>query len=450
MAPLLTFYGDDFTGSSAVMEILAFAGIPIVMFLDVPTPAMLAKLDGIRAIGIAGIARSKDPDWMTRELPRYFAALKALGAPLLHYKTCSTFDSAPHLGSIGRAAEIGLAVTGASWAPLIVGAPVIGRYQIFGNLFAALDGVTHRLDRHPVMARHPATPMGEADLCRHLDAQTTLPKSVVDWRVLMAGDADAAVATARRGGARIIALDVFDDATLAETGRLIWNEALHEPVFALGSQGVEYALVAHWRSSGLLPVASPAPLLGPAEPLLVVSGSCSEVTARQIAAAEAGGFLIIPLDAARAIAVLDWDAEIRRTDAAVQAALVAGRNVLVCTARGPEDRAIVAFNAAVAADGTDAAAVHTRLGDGLGRIVRAARRHSGLRRAVFSGGDTAGNAMLAMGAEALEPVAPLAPGVPLLRVRSADEAIDGMEVALKGGQMGDSELFLRAAAGPAL
>ena len=32
--PLLTFYGDDFTGSSAVMEVTAFAGLPTVLFLE--------------------------------------------------------------------------------------------------------------------------------------------------------------------------------------------------------------------------------------------------------------------------------------------------------------------------------------------------------------------------------------------------------------------------------
>ena len=121
MAPLLTFYGDDFTGSSAVMEILAFAGVPTTMFLDVPSPELLASLTGMRAFGIAGIARSRSPDWMEAELPRYLEALKALGAPVLHYKTCSTFDSAPHLGSIGRATEIGLRVTRSAWAPLVVG-----------------------------------------------------------------------------------------------------------------------------------------------------------------------------------------------------------------------------------------------------------------------------------------------------------------------------------------
>ncbi len=36
--PLIAFYGDDFTGSSAVMEITAFAGLPTVLFLNPPTP----------------------------------------------------------------------------------------------------------------------------------------------------------------------------------------------------------------------------------------------------------------------------------------------------------------------------------------------------------------------------------------------------------------------------
>jgi 3-oxoisoapionate kinase len=80
--PLLTFYGDDFTGSSAVMEVLALAGVPTVMFLDAPTPEMLARLDGVRAIGIAGVARSMSPEWMDAELPRNLAALQALASRL--------------------------------------------------------------------------------------------------------------------------------------------------------------------------------------------------------------------------------------------------------------------------------------------------------------------------------------------------------------------------------
>lgn len=445
--PLLTFYGDDFTGSSAVMEVLAFAGVPTAMFLDVPSPALIKRLKGIRAFGIAGIARSQSPAWMDAELPRLFYALKALGAPLLHYKTCSTFDSAPHLGSIGRATEIGLAVTGAGWAPLVVGAPEIGRYQMFGTLFAALNGAVHRLDRHPVMARHPATPMHEADLCRHLDGQTDLAKAVIDWRTLNAGTGGEAITRAREAGARILALDVFDEPTLAETGRLIWEGAARQPAFAVGSQGIEYALVAHWRRSGLLPATTPTLPLAPATPLLVVSGSCSIVTAGQIAAAEAAGFATLAVDATAAITAEGWARELERVTSAMLARLGEGRPVLAYTARGPDDPAIGALNAALEASGAEPTAVHARIGAGLGGLVRQARLTLGLKRAVFSGGDTSGHAMLALGAEALVPIAPLAGGVPLLEIRSARPAFDGLELALKGGQMGGPDLFVRAARG---
>lgn len=453
MAPLLTFYGDDFTGSSAVMEVLAFAGLPTTMFLDVPSPERLARLDGMAAIGIAGISRSRGPAWMDAELPRFFRALKAIGAPILHYKTCSTFDSAPELGSIGRAIEIGLAETGGTWSPLVVGAPAIGRYQMFGTLFAAAGGAVHRLDRHPVMACHPATPMHEADLLRHLEPQTSLPKALVDWRALMAGQGLAAVEAARRAGAAIIALDCFDEATLARVGAVIWSLAQPDSrtsaggLFVTGSQGVEYALVAHFRETGRLPREPVRTSIAPATPLLVVSGSCSGTTARQIDAAEAAGFTLIALDATQAVDSLAWAAECARAEATVNVAIGAGRSVLVHTARGPEDQAIARFRTALAASGAEPETVHQRLGTGLGALVRAARLGTGISRAIFSGGDSSGHGMLALGAEALSPIALLAPGVPLLRLDSVEARFDGLEVALKGGQMGDEDLFIRAARG---
>ena len=49
---------------------------------------------------------------------------------------------------------------GATPFPIVVGAPKLGRYCVFGNLFARhnVDGVVHRLDRHPTMSVHPTTP----------------------------------------------------------------------------------------------------------------------------------------------------------------------------------------------------------------------------------------------------------------------------------------------------
>ncbi|HEV7336321.1 MAG TPA: four-carbon acid sugar kinase family protein [Bosea sp. (in: a-proteobacteria)] len=101
--PLIAYYGDDFTGSAAVMEVMSFAGLDSVLFLDLLAPERLASFSDRRCIGIAGIARSRPPEWMDAQLPPIFEALARVHAPLVHYKTCSTFDSAPHIGSIAEA-----------------------------------------------------------------------------------------------------------------------------------------------------------------------------------------------------------------------------------------------------------------------------------------------------------------------------------------------------------
>lgn len=46
-------------------------------------------------------------------------------------------------------------------------------------------------------------------------------------------------------------------------------------------------------------------------------------------------------------------------------------------------------------------------------------------------------------------MARLAPGAPLCRFVSGESRIDGLEVALKGGQMGDASFFEKARRGNA-
>ena len=154
-------------------------------------------------------------------------------------------------GSIGRAIDLAAPILGGTWHPLVVAAPAIARYQAFGNLFAAVNGVGYRLDRHPTMSRHPVTPMDEADVRLHLAKQTGRSIGLVDLVAMKRGEADASLDRERTLGAEIVALDVVDDETLREAGRLVW-EHRGERLLAVGSQGVEYALVAHWRAAGLL------------------------------------------------------------------------------------------------------------------------------------------------------------------------------------------------------
>ncbi len=436
------------------MEVLTFAGLPTVMFLDVPSPERLASFSQYRAIGIAGIARSQSPGWMAQELPRIFTALASLNAPVMHYKVCSTMDSAPGVGSIGAAMDIGIPILAqragaADWQPVVFAAPGIRRYQAFGNLFATLDGATYRLDRHPVMQRHPVTPMTEADVRLHLGRQTTRPMGLVDLVAMKAGGAEAQLAAVRARGEAVVALDVVDDETLAIAGALIWGNR-GAGLFAVGSQGVEYALVAHWRQAGWLAAETPSPRAAAVPQVVAVSGSVSSVTAGQIDWALGQGFDLVSLDPARALDAGDWQAAQAEAVVAAKGVLASGRSVIVATARGPDDPLVNGLTRAIAAANADAATINQRIGEGLGAVLARLLRDTGLRRAAIMGGDTSGHAARALGLDALEAIAPLTPGCPLCKAHAGAGGMDGVEIALKGGQMGGVDFLGTVRAGGAI
>lgn len=446
--PLIAWYGDDFTGSAAVMEVLSFAGIASVLFTDIPDAALAARFARCRAIGIASTARSHGPDWMVANLPAPLSWLHATGADLLHYKLCSTFDSSPTLGSIGRALEVALTIRPAAAIPLLTAAPQMRRWQAFGHLFAGSPDGVFRLDRHPVMSRHPATPMDDSDLLCHLARQTALPSALIDLDAL-ATDPQSRWDAARRHGARILSIDSIDAATEAAAGRLIWENRKDCSLVA-GSQGVEYALVRHWQGIGLIPAPPPAPSAGPVARIAAVSGSVSPVTAAQIAWAGANGFALLPFDATTACtggAALG--AEEARLTAAATGAALRGQSPLIHSAAGHDDPAVARFRAALSTTRTPPETANRRLGEALGRILSATLRATGITRAVISGGDTSGHALRQLDLRALTALAPTLPGAALCTAHGAAPH-DGLQIALKGGQMGSPDYFgwIRAGGGP--
>lgn len=450
MTPWLTFYGDDFTGSTAVMEILNRAGIPTMLFMAPPDVRILDEYPHLQAIGVAGVARSKSPEWMKAHLPNILHSLAKFNAPILHYKVCSTFDSSPEIGSIGVAAEIGSALFDKDWVPLVVGAPAIRRYQAFGTLFAADGQQVYRIDRHPVMSCHPVTPASEADLGQHLAQQTQLKVKVIDLATMKAGKSDEMIDRHLEGGARIIAIDVLDEETLIEAGRVIWRDGA-TPKFTVGSQGVEYALVAYWKACGRLAAPSAEATLNSVDCLFAISGSCSPTTASQIAFAESQGFQVVDFNAATAIEQTAVDAEVARLKKSCLGLLSQGQDVIVATARGPDDPAIPRMLNAVEHSDTSAQTTYERLAKSLGKLAEEIRLQTAVPRIAICGGDTSGHALSVLQATALSFVAPIEPGAPLCKLHCrAASGINGLEVTLKGGQMGTQEFFVKAKGGVTL
>jgi uncharacterized protein YgbK (DUF1537 family) len=449
---LLTYYGDDFTGSTDVLEALFRAGLHTVLFLEPPQPELLnGKFADADCFGIAGVGRSLSPDEMERELRPLFATLKSVGAAVVHYKICSTLDSSPDTGNIGKAAEIGSDVFGTThrgYIPLLVGVPYLRRYTVFGHHFAGAGDTVHRLDRHPTMSQHPVTPMAEADLRVHLSRQTKLRTSLFDLNALNGSPEDVSRRLdelVRAEQPDMVLFDVLDERRLETAGRLIWEEAASgEGVFVIGSSGVEYALGAVWKADGLVSAdVSPARSVGvgAVERLLVVSGSCSPVTELQIRRALQVGYvgIRVPVEECADPELAEGMRSRLRQEAL--ALLAAGRSVILYSAAGPQDESIGRMLEALAAQGLRAEDSSRLLGASLGALAKELIAQAGLPRVVIAGGDTSGYVARELGIYALECRAELEPGGPLCRAYSHEPAIDGLELVLKGGQVGSETFF---------
>lgn len=469
---LLSYYGDDFTGSTDVMEAMQWAGLRTVLFLAAPTREQLARFENLRAFGVAGWSRTMSPAEMEAELKPALERLRESGAPLVHYKGCSTFDSSPEIGSIGKALEIGREIFGERCVPILAGAPALGRFTVFGNLFArsGLDTDPFRLDRHPTRRQHPITPMDEADLRLHLARQTRLRIGLVDV-LRLEEEAKRNCTTEERGRGEFeirpcpprplssavsstspepaaLLFDIVRDAHLPIIGRMISEMGAGRQLFAIGSSGIEYALTAHLVANGQIDTlrSHPAghPSFGPADQLVVITGSCSPVNDRQIGWALQNGFVEVPLHPARLIRPDTSEAEI---DSSIRRGLELvsqGANVILHSSRGPDDPRVGETLCEYAALGFSELDIKLKngrtLGPKLGRILQGILERKKFTRAGVAGGDTSGYVARELGIEALEAIAPVAPGSPLCRAH-ADNSLHGLEVIFKGGQVGKIDVW---------
>ena len=452
----LAFYGDDFTGSTDALEVLAFAGLACALFLKPPTPTMLQRFGQLDAIGLAGDSRGMTPQEMDASLPELLQALSKL-APIIHYKVCSTFDSSPAIGSIGRVIEIARKCISNGTVPVVAGNPALGRFCLFGNLFAksGTDGRIYRIDRHPIMSVHPVTPMDEADLGLHLARQAPLAISKFAFTEFdkHRESIDETLATLMREPSDAMLFDASTPDHLTEIGRLLDAQARRQnPLFVVGSSGVEYALTQWWKEAGLpTQPTSGFDFFPGVDRVLAVSGSASKLTAMQIESAVEAGFAEVPVSARQLVDDAHWQKARDEVAARVADHLAAGRSVIVHTARGPHDPRIEEMIDALAAHGMSRAeAKHEggrTLAVRLGHVVQDILAHVPVRRVLLSGGDTSSQVTQVLAPDALTIAARLAPGAPLCRMHSSAKALDGIEVALKGGQMGDVHFFDRARRG---
>ena len=412
---------DDFTGATDLANNLVRSGMRAVQTIGVPAGRLDAEVDAVvvalktRTIPRAeAVARSLDAlEWLRRE-----------GAEQIYFKYCSTFDSTRE-GNIGPVTEALMdALDGNQGADFTIATPAFpdnARTVFKGYLFAG-----EVLLNESGMENHPLTPMRDANLVRVMQAQCERRVGLVDYRTVARGPgAIRARFQALRGeGVGIAIVDAIGNDDLERLGGAVRGM----PLVTAGS-GLAIALAPNF---GIEPSNAAAALPRAEGAKAIVSGSCSPATNRQVRAFVAAGgaaFAIDPLEMGGGIDVaqraLDWSVP-----------RLSRGPVLVYSTASPD--AVRSAQEQIGAE---------RAGRLIEETLAAIARRlvgCGVRQLIVAGGETAGACVQALSVTQLQIGPQIDPGVPWCHARTEAEPRVALHLALKSGNFGGDDFFMRA------
>ena len=411
---LLGVIADDMTGASDVALMLARGGLATVQIIGVPPSNRALPL--AEAVVIALKSRTAPVDEAVAQSLAALRVLRAQGAQQILFKYCSTFDSTPQ-GNIGPIADALMHELGVDFALICPAFPATGRTIYQGYLF--VSGVP--LHESP-MKDHPLTPMRDANLMRLMAAQSRHRVGLVPLDIVRQGveAVRARCASLKVEGFAYAVADVVSDEDLRVLG-----QAAHYHGLITGGSGIALGLPDNFSAQRTRPVTLPF-TLPKAGKAVILAGSCSAMTRRQITIGRLAGlpsFHIDPL----ALHSGEMTAE-RLADFAVEAAQPA----ILYSSAEPETVAKIQSALGRAHAGSLIEAVLAKTAQIL--------VGKGFTRFVVAGGETSGAVVQALGIRALEIGPEIDPGVPWMRV------IDGPQIAvtLKSGNFGAEDFFKKA------
>lgn len=407
---------DDITGATDLAINLVQGGMRVVQVMEIPTAEELQQLD-CDAVVVALKIRSVPAGQATAQARTVASRLSQAGCQRFLFKYCSTFDSTPE-GNIGPIAEAMLDELGQRQTVFCPAFPRNGRTVYQGHLF-----VGQTLLNESGMENHPLNPMRDASLCRLLAAQSTLPISLISYDVIEQGWQAVSNELASTQ-AQFVVLDACSDTHLQ-----VLAESIKDLRLVTGGSGIARYLPAAYRSAGHLPLAKSEPSLpNVAGRSVVLSGSCSAATRRQVANFQ-------PQCYSRRI-----EPE-RATDADYVGELISWAR------EQPDDRPLMFYSTPSAGGQTaDASAnqpsssvaeaiekVHASLAEQLADQL-------GVRRFVVAGGETSGAVAAGLGITRLRIGPEICAGVPWTE-SLGDEPY---ALAFKSGNFGDDDFFATA------
>ena len=420
----LAVVADDLTGANDTAVQFAKIGMKAFVLLDRTKPmppdtdVVVVNTD---SRGVSA-AEARNQVWTACEWLRQW-----------HVQTVIKKVDSTLRGNLGAEIEEAFRQLGCEAAIIVPAFPRTGRITAGGY---------HLLRQQPVseseVARDPKTPVMESRLAAVIQSQTTLQVAHVELAAVMQGQAAVAAAIEQclRRNEQLITFDATTESHLAIIAQAAAGTGRR--VLWVGSAGLAEVLPAalEWPGAGNV---SDGPAA--AAPVLVIAGSMSGITARQLAyLASDRDVRVVKVDAAAALRSKEQTLQ----ECCRQAAegLTGGYDVVLEIA----DRSPQAVAAAVAA-GAELGITADHVSDAIASLLSdmavalMAYRPGAL---VLTGGDTAVAVCQALEASGICIANEVAPGVPWGYLAGGQH--DGLPVVTKAGAFGEDDVFVKALA----
>ncbi|OHV77129.1 3-oxo-tetronate kinase [Rhizobium sp. LCM 4573] len=417
MGIVLGCIADDFTGATDLAALLARSGLPVSLRIGVPSEER-NNSDPTTFEVIALKSRTAPVREAVEQARQAFSWLKEAGATRFFWKYCSTFDSTAD-GNIGPVAEMLMSEIGAEQTIYCPAFPENGRSVFMGHLF-----VGEQLLSESPMKDHPLTPMRDPSLLRLLEPQVQGKVALASRPVVSKGPEalKARLRSLAEGDVRHVIVDAVDNDDL----RSIAAATADMPLLTGGS-AVAGQLPRFYIEQGFISSLATAPAVtAPRGGQLVLSGSCSAMTRRQVAyyAQRSASFRLDP------IALASEGVGAARTW--LQRQSPDAPKLIFATAEPAEVRQ--------AQEKLGLERASQVVEQALAELAREALR-LGIRRFVAAGGETSGAITQALGIMRLVIGPEIAPGVPWT---FADIEGERVALALKSGNFGKESFFEEA------
>lgn len=404
---------DDFTGASDAASFLKKGGLTTILCNGVPREQDI-DVEGCDAIVVALKTRSVEKESAVRKSLEALEFLKKIGAGQIYFKYCSTFDSTP-AGNIGPVADSIMESLGCKYTLLCPALPVNRRIVNNGRLF--VDGIP--LDQGH-MRNHPLNPMWDSYIANLMAPQSPYPCKIVDFRLLNNPKLlqDRIDEWCSEHEHFYLIPDYAED----KDGEKI-AEFFGEYPFLTGGSGLLEHLAHHWEKDKNDGKIFPNAVSGAA---IGLCGSCSKATGEQISHYKSVGGKYICVDPQL---ILSGKQSI---ESIWQTVSHSDTEVLVYSI-GAEIPPVKTGDPDV--DLRSSKVVEDVMSE-LGKLAYA----SGYTRIIVGGGETSGAVIEALGLNSFYIGESIAPGVPIMIPTSQTE----MRIALKSGNFGESDFFVKA------